>query len=152
MTNSNSGPANINNIAAAQYDERLTYLLRDPKRLNELRRTQIGTDLAIALSKSSTPHDIIAERAGMHLATLYDHLDGEVNFSLDSIDRICGAIGYDFDVVLRPAGEPRALQPWQYPASLPQTLATDWNWLLVLLPTSVLPITTVGWWITHLVY
>jgi hypothetical protein len=44
-------------------------------------------------------------------------LSGDTNLTLDSIGKICDAIEYDFDVVLRKQGAKPALQPWQQPLS-----------------------------------
>lgn len=77
------------------------------------RRMDVAADLGIAIAESQQTRKEVAERAEMKPALLSRQLSGEVNLTLDSIGRICDAIGYDFDVILRKAIEPAARQPWE---------------------------------------
>lgn len=146
MTDSTNWSDEKKHQAAARFEERLAYLASDPTYRAEIKRAQVGNTLSIAISKSATPYETVAERAGMSQPVLHDHLIGDVNFSLDSIDRISRAIGYDFDVVLRKSGESYALQPWNHHSNVPPTLiwVDDWYSLPILIHALLVPIATIG--------
>lgn len=99
--------------AANRFVNRLQQLWESASYRAQTRRNQVAVDLSIALAESQLSRQAVANKAGMKLPQLSRQLSGEVNLTLDSIGKICEAIGYDFDMVLRKAKEKAALQPWQ---------------------------------------
>jgi transcriptional regulator with XRE-family HTH domain len=99
--------------AANRFANRTQQLLKDSYFRSEKRRIKTGLDLAVAVAESKLTRQDVADRAGMKLSLLSRQLSGDVNLTLDSIGRICEAIGYEFDMVLRRATEREARQPWQ---------------------------------------
>jgi transcriptional regulator with XRE-family HTH domain len=77
----------------------------------------VAIDLSIAVAESGRTRQAVAEQAGIKLSQLSRQLSGDTNLTLDSIGKICDAIEYEFDVVLRKQGTKSALQPWQQPLS-----------------------------------
>jgi transcriptional regulator with XRE-family HTH domain len=99
--------------AANRFVNRLQQLWESASYRAEARRSKVAIDLSIALAESKLSRQAVANKAGMKLPQLSRQLSGEVNLTLDSIGKICEAIGYDFDMVLRKAKDKAALQPWQ---------------------------------------
>jgi len=99
--------------AAKRFVERNKKLRDTPAYRAGMRRNHVAIDLSIAVAETELTRQAVAERADMKPGLLTRQLSGDVNLTLDSIGRICEAIGYDFDVVLRKAGEKSASQPWQ---------------------------------------
>ena len=99
--------------AGKRFAERLDQSRRTPTFRAKSRRINVATDLSVAVVESQMNRTEVAERAGMKLALLSRQLSGNVNLTLDSIGRICEAMDYDFDVILRKAGEQAARQPWE---------------------------------------
>ncbi|AVT12531.1 hypothetical protein C8235_06285 [Paracidovorax avenae] len=77
------------------------------------KRIQVAADLSIAVAEKGMTRTQVAEKAGMNIAQLSRQLSGDVNLTLDSVGRICGALGYDFDIVLRDPRDSKAEQPWE---------------------------------------
>lgn len=99
--------------AANRFANRVQRLWESASFRAQTRRNQVATDLSIAVAESQLSRKAVADMAGMKLPQLSRQLSGDVNLTLDSIGKICEAIGYDFDMVLRKAKDKAALQPWQ---------------------------------------
>jgi len=111
--------------AGNRFASRLKKLQQDPASRATLRRDKVAVDLSIALAESGMTRQSVADTAGIKLSQLSRQLAGETNLTLDSIGKICEAIGYEFDVVLRKSHYKPATQPWQKPnaAQVPESLA-----------------------------
>jgi hypothetical protein len=103
--------------AGGRFANRLNQLLKNAVFKAEARRNKVAIDLSIAVAESGRTRQAIADQAGIKLSQLSRQLSGDTNLTLDSIGKICDAIEYDFDVVLRKKGAKPALQPWQQPLS-----------------------------------
>ncbi len=103
--------------AGGRFANRLKQLLKDATFKAEARRNKVAIDLSIAVAESGRTRQAVADKAGIKLSQLSRQLAGDTNLTLDSIGKICDAIGYDFDVVLRKQGVKPAVQPWQQPLS-----------------------------------
>lgn len=103
--------------AGGRFVNRLTKLLKNAAFKAEARRNKVAIDLSIAVADSGRTRQAVADKAGIKLSQLSRQLSGDTNLTLDSIGKICDAIGYDFDIVLRRQGTKSALQPWQQPLS-----------------------------------
>jgi transcriptional regulator with XRE-family HTH domain len=103
--------------AGGRFANRLKQLLKNEAFKAEARRNKVAIDLSIAVAESGRTRQAVADKAGIKLSQLSRQLSGDTNLTLDSIGKICDAIGYDFDVVLRKQGTKSALQPWQQPWS-----------------------------------
>jgi DNA-binding phage protein len=103
--------------AGDRFANRLKKLLKSAVYITESRRNKLAINLSIAVAESGRTRQAIADQAGIKLSQLSRQLSGDTNLTLDSIGKICDAIGYDFDVVLRRQGARPALQPWQQPMS-----------------------------------
>jgi transcriptional regulator with XRE-family HTH domain len=99
--------------AGGRFANRLKQLLKNAAFKVEARRNKVAIDLSIAVADSGRTRQAVAEKAGIKLSQLSRQLSGDINLTLDSIGKICDAIGYDFDVVLRKQGTKSAIQPWQ---------------------------------------
>ena len=99
--------------AGSRFSARLNDLSQNPAFRAILRRDKVAVDLSIALAESGKTRQSVADKAQIKLSQLSRQLAGETNLTLDSIGKICEAIGYDFDVVLRQTHDKPALQPWQ---------------------------------------
>lgn len=100
--------------AANRFANRIQRLLQNASFRAESRRNKVAVDLSIAVADSQLTRQAVADRAGIKLSQLSRQLSGDVNLTLDSIGKICEAIGYDFDMVLRKTKEKAAQQPWQH--------------------------------------
>jgi transcriptional regulator with XRE-family HTH domain len=100
--------------AASRFANRMHRLLQSASFRAESRRNKVAVDLSIAVAESQLTRQAVADKAGMKLSQLSRQLSGDVNLTLDSIGKICEAVGYDFDLVLRKTKDKAALQPWQY--------------------------------------
>jgi len=100
--------------AASRFANRMQGLLQSSSFRAESRRNKVAVDLSIAVAESQLTRQAVADKASMKLSQLSRQLSGDVNLTLDSISKICEAIGYDFDMVLRKAKEKAAQQPWQH--------------------------------------
>jgi transcriptional regulator with XRE-family HTH domain len=67
------------------------------------------------LEHTNTTRREIADRLGWKPSRVTKVLSGEDNRTLRSVVRFVTALGYDFDVVLRRAGDKRAGQMWERP-------------------------------------
>jgi hypothetical protein len=105
------------NNAGGRFANRLKQLLKNAVFKAEARRNKVAINLSIAVAESGRTRQAIADQAGIKLSQLSRQLSGDTNLTLDSIGKICDAIEYDFDVVLRKQGAKPALQPWQQPLS-----------------------------------
>lgn len=103
--------------AGGRFANRLKQLLKNAVFKAEARRNRVAIDLSIAVAESGLTRQAVAEQAGIKLSQLSRQLSGDTNLTLDSIGKICDAIEYEFDVVLRKQGTKPALQPWQQPLS-----------------------------------
>jgi transcriptional regulator with XRE-family HTH domain len=103
--------------AGGRFANRLKQLLKNAAFKAEARRNKVAIDLSIAVAESGHTRQAVADKAGIKLSQLSRQLSGDTNLTLDSIGKICDAIDYDFDVVLRKQGTKSALQPWQQPLS-----------------------------------
>jgi DNA-binding phage protein len=103
--------------AGGRFANRLKQLLKNAVFKAEARRNKVAIDLSIAVAESGRTRQAIADQAGIKLSQLSRQLSGDTNLTLDSIGKICDAIEYEFDVVLRKQGAKPALQPWQQPLS-----------------------------------
>lgn len=99
--------------AGGKFANRMHRLLQSPTFRAEARRNKVATDLSIALAESQMTRQAVADKAGIKLSQLSRQLSGDVNLTLDSIGKICEAMGYEFDMVLRKTKDKAALQPWQ---------------------------------------
>lgn len=93
-------------------------LHRDPGYRAALRRGRVASHLAVLVARSGLSRTKVAERAKMKLPQLTRALGDDTNLTLDTISRICDAVGFDFDVVFREPGELRAPQPWEHSQDL----------------------------------
>lgn len=103
--------------AGGRFANRLKQLLKNAVFKAEARRNKVAIDLSIAVAESGRTRQAVADQAGIKLSQLSRQLSGDTNLTLDSIGKICDAIEYEFDVVLRKQGAKPALQPWQQPLS-----------------------------------
>lgn len=103
--------------AGGRFANRLKQLLKNAAFKAEARRNKVAIDLSIAVAESGRTRQAVADQAGIKISQLSRQLSGDTNLTLDSIGKICDAIGYDFDVVLRKQDAKPALQPWQQPLS-----------------------------------
>lgn len=99
--------------AGGRFANRLKQLLKNAVFKAEARRNTVAIDLSIAVAESGRTRQAVADQAGIKLSQLSRQLSGDTNLTLDSIGKICDAIEYEFDVVLRKQGAKPALQPWQ---------------------------------------
>jgi DNA-binding phage protein len=99
--------------AGGRFANRLKQLLKNAVFKAEARRNKVAIDLSIAVAESGRTRQAIADQAGIKLSQLSRQLSGDTNLTLDSIGKICDAIEYEFDVVLRKQCAKPALQPWQ---------------------------------------
>jgi DNA-binding phage protein len=90
--------------AGDRFANRLKKLLKSAVYITESRRNKLAINLSIAVAESGRTRQAIADQAGIKLSQLSRQLSGDTNLTLDSIGKICDAIGYDFDVVLRRQG------------------------------------------------
>lgn len=70
-------------------------------------------NLSVAIARSGLSRAKLAVKARIKPAQLSRQLSGDVNLTLDSIGRICEAVGLEFDVLYRKAEAPVAVQEWQ---------------------------------------
>ena len=103
--------------AGGRLANRLKQLLKNATFKAEARRNKVAMDLSIAVAESGRTRQAVADQAGIKISQLSRQLSGNTNLTLDSIGKICDAIGYDYDVVLRKQDAKPALQPWQQPLS-----------------------------------
>lgn len=104
----------VQKIAAGKrFASRLTQSYQDPAFRTTLRRDKVAVDLSIALAESGQTRQAVADKAGIKISQLSRQLAGDTNLTLDSLGKICEAIGCEFDVVLRQPHEKPALQSWQ---------------------------------------
>lgn len=103
--------------AGGRFANRLKKLSKSLAFKAEARRNKVAIDLSIAVAESGLTRQAVADKAGIKLSQLSRQLSGDANLTLDSIGKICIAIEYEFDVVLRKHGSKPALQPWQQPLS-----------------------------------
>jgi transcriptional regulator with XRE-family HTH domain len=103
--------------AGGRFANRLKQLLKNATFKAEARRNKVAIDLSIAVAESGRTRQAVADQAGIKISQLSRQLSGNTNLTLDSIGKICDAIGYDYDVVLRKQDAKPALQPWQQPLS-----------------------------------
>lgn len=99
--------------AAEIFAKRVRESWKSSQSRTDRRRGRVAAHLSVAIADSGITRAKVADRAGMKPSQLTRQLSGDVNLTLDSIGRICEAIGYDFDVLLRKVGDPVAKQPWE---------------------------------------
>lgn len=76
-------------------------------------QAEVSADLRILITQSGKSFKEIAGVIGISPAALSKKLGGEANLTLDSILRIARATGSDVEILFRPQGALRAMQPWQ---------------------------------------
>lgn len=113
--------------AARSFSRRVGSLFKDPIFRAKRRRNEVAADLSAAVALSGMTRSKVAEKAGMKAAQLTKQLDGSTNLTLDSIGRICEAVGYDFDVVLRKPTQPVVRQPWARGMDRTTLVQLVWN-------------------------
>lgn len=92
---------------------RFEALLKDPAFRAKRRRQTVAGAMAVMVAQSGATRTRVAERACMKASQLSRQLSGDINLTIDSIGKICEAVGWDFDVVFRLAHAARAKQPWE---------------------------------------
>lgn len=97
-----------------KFSSRIKNLFENADFRAESRRNKVAIDLSIALVESGMTRQAVADQANIKLSQLSRQLSGDVNLTLDSIGKICEAMRYEFDLVLRKAEEKPALQHWQH--------------------------------------
>lgn len=97
-----------------KFSSRIKNLFENPDFRAEARRNKVAIDLSIALVESGMTRQAVADQANIKLSQLSRQLSGDVNLTLDSIGKICEAMRYEFDLVLRRVEEKPALQHWQH--------------------------------------
>jgi len=110
---SSNWPRERKEQAARGYANRQAALRADPAYRAKRRKAAVAAHLAIVVAKSDWTRAKVAQAANISAAQLSKQLSGSVNLTLDSISKFCDAVGWDFDVVFRPSGQPEAIQPWQ---------------------------------------
>lgn len=101
--------------AGVAFSQALKKLRADPAYRARRRKAAVAANLAVVVAQGDKTRTVIAQAAEMKLAQLSRQLSGQVNLTLDTVGRICDAVGWDFDVVFRKAEQAEALQPWQQP-------------------------------------
>ncbi|WP_156466771.1 helix-turn-helix transcriptional regulator [Methylibium sp. Root1272] len=99
--------------AGKGYAAALKELFVDPAYRARRRKAAVAANLALMIAQSDKTRTAVSSAAGMKLAQLSRQLSGEVNLTLDTVGRICDAVGWDFDVLFRPVDQTEASQPWQ---------------------------------------
>ena len=127
---SSESPANTERapqVSGTSLYKRLAELHRDPVFRAKRRRNLVASNLALAVALSGSARSRIAAKAGIKPAQLSRQLSGSVNLTLDSIGRICEAVGCDFDVVFRKAAASETRQAWLHSGVNRTTLASLWR-------------------------
>lgn len=76
-------------------------------------KIDVSVMLSSILEKSGISRGALAKKLKCAPSRVTRALSGDVNLTLKSIYEICHAAGFTFDLVVRKANEPQALQPWQ---------------------------------------
>lgn len=95
------------------FANRLAKARSEPAFRAKQRRELVAAHLGAAIAGLGYSRTKVAQKAKMKPAQLSRQLSGSANLTLDTIGRICDAVGLDFDVVYRLAGHERARQPWE---------------------------------------
>lgn len=97
----------------AQVRNFLAQAQRDPKQRLLRRRAKVAGQLSALIATLGISHAKVAAKAGMKPPQLSKQLSGDTNLTLDSIGRICEAVGADYDLVFRKQGEQSVGQWWE---------------------------------------
>ena len=85
----------------------------NPEYRKKARMAAVSADLRILIAEKGLRHQEVAQAIGMSPAGLSRQLSGSANLTLESIGKICDALGKEFDIVFRNADDQRALQAWE---------------------------------------
>lgn len=97
----------------AQVRNFLAQAQRDPMQRLLRRRAKVAGQLSALIATLGISHAKVAAKAGMKPPQLSKQLSGDTNLTLDSIGRICEAVGADYDLVFRKQGEQSVGQWWE---------------------------------------
>jgi DNA-binding phage protein len=91
----------------------LADLQRDPTQKLMRRRARVAGQLSALIATLELSHVKVAQKSGIKPSQLSRQLSGDANLTLDTISRICEAVGADFDLVFRRRGEAAPVQWWE---------------------------------------
>ncbi len=79
----------------------------------DIKAQEVATDLARALHESGMSRAELCEKLGWQPSRVSKVLGGGANLTLKTLQQLSGALGLEFDVILRGPGQARAAQPWE---------------------------------------
>lgn len=79
----------------------------------DLKKEELAAQLSAMLSFSGLTRSEVADRLDCKKSRMTSILSGKNNPTMKTIWQVAQVAGFDFDVVFRPTGQKRALQPWQ---------------------------------------
>ena len=77
----------------------------------DIKAQEVATDLARALHESGTSLAELCEKLGWQPSRVSKVLGGGANLTLKTLQQLSGALGLEFDVILRGPGQARAARP-----------------------------------------
>lgn len=89
----------------------------------DIQAQSVAVDLVRAISKFGLTQSQIAERLGWKPSRVSRVLHGSSNVTLRTLHDFAIALGLEFDVIYRHAGQRRAPQPWETQAMLDDALS-----------------------------
>lgn len=96
-----------------EVDNFLAEIQRDPAHKLMRRRARVAGQLSALIATMELSHAKVAHKSGIKPSQLSRQLSGDANLTLDTISRICEAVGADFDLVFRKRGEAAPMQWWE---------------------------------------
>lgn len=103
------------------FANRLAKARTEPSFRVKQRRELVAAHLGAAIAGLGFSRIKVAQKAKMKPAQLSRQLSGSVNLTIDTVGRICDAVGLDFDVIYRLTTHDRARQPWERIQSVSNT-------------------------------
>ncbi|MFA5685270.1 MAG: helix-turn-helix transcriptional regulator, partial [Lysobacteraceae bacterium] len=79
----------------------------------DIKAQEVAIDLARALEEAGMTRVQLCEKLGWQPSRMSKVLGGGANLTLKTLWQLCGAIGLEYDVVLRTPEQDRAAQPWE---------------------------------------
>lgn len=78
----------------------------------EVKKSEVGVDLANLVSYVGVSHAEIAKRLGWKPSRVSRVLSGKENLTLRTVNEIVSSVDYEFDVIFRPHKYTKPSQPW----------------------------------------
>lgn len=79
-----------------------------------VKKNEVGSDLAALVAFARETRSAVANRLAWKESRMCKVLSGNENLTLKTIFELAHALGYDFQVVLKAAGQHRIPQPWEH--------------------------------------